>query len=351
MKEIFVNTSNEYSVLIGNDLLSQAAAQILRISKPCKVAIISDTNVWPLYGKVLQEGLNAANFETIHYCFQAGEASKNTQTYIDIVNFLAQNEITRTDLLIALGGGVVGDICGFAAATFLRGISYVQIPTSLLAMVDSSIGGKTAIDLPAGKNLLGAFYQPRLVLCDTNLLSTLPEHVFIDGCAEIIKYGILYDAQLFAHLLENGLKFDREYVISTCVKHKKDVVTQDEFDRGERQKLNLGHTIGHAIERLSDYTISHGNAVAIGTVIVTKAACSMKLCDGAVLQQIKTIMKAFHLSVKAQYSAEALTASALSDKKRTSNTINLIVPERIGSCKILTASIDQLQSIIEAGLS
>ena len=195
---------------------------------------------------------------------------------MELLNFLAENKLTRSDALIALGGGVVGDLTGFAAATYLRGIDYIQIPTTLLAAVDSSVGGKTAIDLPSGKNLVGAFYQPKLVLCDTDTLNTLPEDIFRDGCAEVIKYGVLYDAELFAHLDESGLSFDREAVIARCVELKRDVVAEDEFDRGKRQKLNLGHTIGHGIEACSGYGISHGKAVAMGMTIITKTPAKKK---------------------------------------------------------------------------
>ena len=193
MKEITVNASGKYQVLIGSDLLANVGGYISQIQNHCIAAIISDSNVWPLYGNIVENSLRSAGFTPVSFVFPAGEASKNADTYLRILNFLAENGVSRSDLLIALGGGVVGDITGFASATFLRGISYVQIPTTLLAMVDSSVGGKTAIDLPAGKNLVGAFKQPKLVLCDTVALNTLPRVQFLDGCAEVIKYGVLYD--------------------------------------------------------------------------------------------------------------------------------------------------------------
>ena len=185
---------SKYNVVIGCNLLATLGSQLLDVTiKPCKVAVISDSNVWPHYGDIVTQSLVSSGFSVVSFQFPAGESSKNASTYLQILNFLAENQITRSDAVLALGGGVTGDMTGFAAATYLRGVAYVQIPTSLLAMVDSSVGGKTAIDLPAGKNLVGAFYQPRLVLCDLNCLDTLPAPIFSDGCAEVIKYGVLYD--------------------------------------------------------------------------------------------------------------------------------------------------------------
>ena len=261
-----------------------------------------------------------------------------------MLNFLAENQITRSDCIIALGGGVVGDLTGFAAATYLRGIQYVQVPTSLLAMVDSSVGGKTAIDLGAGKNLAGAFHQPSLVLCDTDTLNTLPEEIFIDGCAEVIKYGILYDVDLFSHLEEKGLGFDRESVIRRCVELKRNVVMEDEFDTGARMKLNLGHTIGHGVEAVSNYAISHGKAVAIGMAIISRA---VRCADSG---RIEAILKQFRLPTTTEYCAADLFSHALSDKKRTGGTVNLIVPRAIGDCAIVPTPVDNLKSLIEAGL-
>ena len=186
MKNILVNTSHAYSVKIGSGLLASLGSETTAVCKAQKVAIISDSNVWPLYGEIATKSLEHAGLQVIPYVFSAGEESKNGQTYLAILNLLAENKLTRSDLIIALGGGVVGDLAGFAAASYLRGIRFIQVPTTLLAAVDSSVGGKTAIDLEAGKNLVGAFYQPSLVLCDTDTLQTLPAKVFRDGCAEIV---------------------------------------------------------------------------------------------------------------------------------------------------------------------
>jgi len=345
MKTISVTASHNYDVIIGNNLLAQLGAYTKNVlKKTCKIAIISESNVFPIYGKTAEESLMNTGFTVVSFVFPAGESSKNANTYLEILNFLAENHLTRSDAVIALGGGVTGDMTGFAAATYLRGIAYIQIPTTLLAMVDSSVGGKTAIDLPIGKNLVGAFYQPRLVLCDLNALDTLPQSVFCDGCAEVIKYGVLYDADLFAHLREKGLAFDRELVISRCVELKRNVVVQDEFDKGERQKLNLGHTIGHGIEAQSNFTITHGQAVAIGMSIVAKAGCK------DIYDELTAVIKKFNLPTKTDFTACQLYTSALSDKKRAGGTVNLIIPNAIGDCSIVPTPVEKLEAFIQEGL-
>lgn len=350
MKTVNVTASKNYSVHIGSGLMCRLGAMTAQVVSPCKAAIVSDSNVFPLYGEAAIDSLQMAGFQVVSFVFPAGEESKNGDTYLKLLNFLAQNQLTRSDCLVALGGGVVGDLTGFAAATYLRGIAYIQVPTTLLAAVDSSVGGKTAIDLPAGKNLAGAFYQPRLVLCDTDTLNTLPEDIFRDGCAEVIKYGVLYDPALFAHLSENGLAFHREDVIARCVELKRDVVAQDEFDHGERQKLNLGHTIGHGVEAQSHFSISHGKAVAIGMAIVSRSAAAVGICSDDTTSKIVTVIKAFGLPTDTCYTANQLFSSALSDKKRSGGTVNLIVPQAIGTCVILPTPISKLESFIQAGL-
>ncbi|MCD7755246.1 MAG: 3-dehydroquinate synthase [Firmicutes bacterium] len=350
MKTVPVHASRDYSVRIGAGLLSELGAQAAAVCQVGSAAIVSDSNVWPLYGESARSSLENAGFRVVHFIFPAGEASKNPGTYLEILNFLANNHLTRTDCVVALGGGVVGDIAGFAAATYLRGIPCIQVPTTLLAAVDSSVGGKTAIDLPAGKNLVGAFCQPRLVLCDLDALSTLPADDFRDGCAEVIKYGILYDAQLFAHLAGAGLAFRREDVIARCVALKRDVVAQDEFDTGVRQKLNLGHTVGHGVEIQSRFAISHGQAVAIGMAIISRAGAAMGICSPECRDEILSVLHTFGLPTSTSFSAQALYESALSDKKRTGGTVNLVIPQTIGCCILRPTPVAELKSLIEAGL-
>ena len=350
MKTITVSASRTYDIRIGHGLLTTLGEAVRDLGKVEKVFLVSDTQVYPLYGGAAEASLKAAGYSVSSFVFPAGEESKNGETFLKLLNALAQAGLSRSDLLVALGGGVVGDLAGFAAACYLRGIRFVQIPTTLLAAVDSSVGGKTAIDLPAGKNLAGAFYQPSLVLCDLDALDTLPEDIFRDGCAEVIKYGVLYDPELFSQLKASGLDFDREAVIARCVALKRDVVMEDEKDTGSRMKLNLGHTFGHAVEAHSRFTLSHGKSVAIGLAIIARASASMGICSEADAARIVSVLKAFGLPVQTQYTAEALLPYLLSDKKRSGGTVNLILPEAIGRCVVSPTPVSQLQSILQAGL-
>ena len=257
--------------------------------------------------------------------------------------------MTRTDVIVALGGGVVGDLAGFAAATYMRGIPYIQVPTTLLAAVDSSVGGKTAIDLDAGKNLVGVFYQPKLVLCDYTVLEALPPRIFVEGCAEVIKYGMIADKELF-YMMGNESQSDLEEVVSRCVEIKSDIVREDEFENGTRKMLNFGHTVGHAVEKLSNYNISHGKAVAIGMAIETMAAVRMGKCGINCYRELVDLLHKYGLPYTTRYSADDLSKVALSDKKRSGGKITLIVPEEIGICSLLDVEVNELKNIIESGL-
>ena len=342
MTEIRVAASKAYTVTVGRGLLEQIGSILLGTQTVC---IVSDQTVWKLFGEKVQYSCLQAGCQVCHFILAPGENSKNFENYLSLLNFLAENHLTRSDRIIALGGGVIGDLAGFAAATYLRGIGYIQVPTTLLAMVDSSVGGKTAIDLPAGKNLCGAFYQPEAVLCDLDTLDTLPPDVFRDGCAEVIKYAVLFDPELFSQLEQMGLDFDQEAVVTRCICHKRDVVAGDEFDLGNRNLLNLGHTVGHAIERCSNYTITHGSAVAIGIAVVSLAT----KCSDA--NRIVALLNAFDLPTTTSLPAQALWETALSDKKRSAYTLKLIVPNAIGECRIVHTDIHDLKTLIEEGLS
>lgn len=344
MKQIQINTDTPYTVSIGSGVLSTIGDVIRQLTKAEKVAIVSDKTVWNLHGSKLLQALAFCESTYCVFLISPGEQSKNLSVYGDLMNALAQNGLSRTDCILAFGGGVVGDLAGFAAATYLRGIPYIQIPTTLLAMVDSSVGGKTAIDLPAGKNLIGAFHQPAAVLCDTDLLTTLPADHFRNGCAEVIKYGVLYDEELFAHLEQHGKDFCLETVITRCVELKRNAVEQDTFDRGCRMLLNFGHTIGHAIEQCSNYSILHGQAVSAGMAIVSRAS---KCIDS---DRISSLLAQFDLPCSTTYSARDLAQAALSDKKRTGSSIQLILPQRIGSCSVTPIPVNDLPTFIEEGL-
>ena len=344
MKTVTVNASKQYAIHIGSGILGSVGEYAKTLGKASRAAIVSDSNVFPLYGEAVRNSLENAGFCAVSFVFPAGEESKSPAVYLELLNFLAENKLTRSDLIIALGGGVVGDLAGFAAATYLRGIRFIQLPTTLLAAVESSVGGKTAIDLPAGKNLVGAFCQPSLVLCDTDTLNTLPEDIFRDGCAEVIKYGVLYDEPFFRYLEKTGLSFDREAVIARCVELKRDVVMEDEFDTGARMKLNLGHTIGHGVEARSNFTRSHGKSVAIGMAIVARASH----CPDA--GRITGCLKCFGLPVTTHYSVEDIYCYTLHDKKRSGGMVNLILPRHIGCCEIVSTPVDNLKTFIEEGL-
>ena len=351
MNTISVSASKNYEVLVGSRLLSRLHTLIPQVTKAQSALIVSDSHVYPLYGTQVAEQLEMAGLRCCEsFVFPAGEESKNGQVYLQLLNHLAKNQITRSDCIIALGGGVVGDLTGFAAATYLRGIDFIQIPTTLLAAVDSSVGGKTAIDLDAGKNLAGAFYQPSLVVCDTDTLSSLPTAVYLDGCAEVIKYAVLFDPFLFEMLESCGPDFPAQEVITRCVSLKRDVVAEDEFDRGTRQLLNLGHTLGHGIEAGSHFTVSHGQAVANGMAMVAKAGEQYGITEAGLHRRLCSLLEKFRLPTKSPYDAQCIYTCALSDKKRSGGSVNLIIPEHIGHCRIHTIDIRHLPTFIEAGL-
>ena len=335
MNTIHVTASSSYDVLVGAGLLDKAGEYAAALTHAACAAVVSDDTVFPLYGETVCQSLRAAGLRVVSFVFPHGERSKNIGTFSQILNFLAENRLARTDLVVALGGGVVGDVTGFASACYLRGVAYIQIPTTLLAAVDSSVGGKTAIDLPAGKNLAGSFYQPRLVLCDTDTLASLPDGIFADGCAEVVKYAMYGNAPFFEELSQNGVKKQLSHVISTCVCMKRDVVCADEFDRGGRQILNFGHTFGHAVERCSDYTVPHGSAVAIGMVMISRAAVKRGLCGASVLDALLALLRALGLPTETAFSASELLDAACRDKKIAGGRLNLIVPRAVGRCEIM----------------
>ena len=264
MIRIPVSASRDYMVLIERGLLDHAGEEIRAVTKAEAAVLVAGKNVFPLYGERVMRSLEAAGLRVIPYVIEAGEGAKSLENYGKLLRFLLENRLSRSDVLVALGGGVTGDLTGFAAATYQRGIDFVQIPTTLLAMVDSSVGGKTAVNLETGKNQVGAFYQPAVVLCDPDVLKTLPEEEYRCGSAEVLKYGVLGNAAFFEELCRRPIREQEEHVIETCVCMKRDIVHEDEYDRGQRQLLNLGHSFGHAVEACSDFSILHGQAVAIG---------------------------------------------------------------------------------------
>ncbi|MBO4383126.1 MAG: 3-dehydroquinate synthase [Clostridia bacterium] len=349
IQTIHVTASRDYDVLIGSGLLKETGKHLRAVHAPCRVAVISDSNVAALYMDTVLASLKEEGFETLPFRFPAGERSKTLDVVSGMLDFIANHHLTRTDLIVALGGGVTGDMAGFAAATYLRGIDYVQIPTTLLAAVDSSVGGKTAVDLRAGKNLVGAFKQPLCVLCDIDTFDTLPEEVFRDGCAECIKYGVLESPSLLKIFSEGTAKEHIADVVAESVRIKADYVAKDEFDTGVRRFLNLGHTIGHAVERTAKYSLMHGHCVAIGMVMISRAGEKLGLTEPGTTDALIRICETNGLPVSCDYSAEALLESALSDKKRRGEQITLILPKKLGACMEHTVPVSELESILRLG--
>ena len=351
MKKIRIQAGRPYTVMVGEGIRTQAGRMIAdTLPEAASTVIISDTNVAPLYLEQIKDTIEQAGLSVYSKVIPAGEASKNLSVYSEILSFLAEQKLTRSDVIIALGGGVVGDLAGFAAATFLRGVPYVQIPTSLLAMVDSSVGGKTAVDLQAGKNLAGAFYQPSVVICDPEVLHTLPDSYLRDGCAEVIKYGVLEDEMLFSRLMTEGIRFDRVPVISRCIEIKAHYVAEDEFDQGLRQKLNLGHTFGHAIEASSHFAVTHGQAVAAGMCMIARASCALGFCRKSCVDAVEACVREFGLPDSSDKLAEELLPYVFSDKKRRADSISLIVPRQIGQCDVMTVGADDITSWLKGAL-
>jgi 3-dehydroquinate synthase len=351
MRTVRVNTKPGYDIHIGGGLLAQTGSLLSPVVAPCKAVLVSDTNVSALYGKTVEDALRTAGYEVHTLILAPGEETKSMQTLCDVLQFLCEWTLSRSDVIIALGGGVIGDVAGFAASVYLRGIPYVQIPTTFLAAVDSSVGGKTAVNLPAGKNLAGSFYQPHLVVCDTDALLTLPVEVYADGVSEAVKYGMIGSATLFDSLSRGVGLCDVEDVIAQCVVMKAAFVEDDEYDVGLRQMLNFGHTLGHAIEAQSDYTIPHGHAVAIGMVVFSRAAYKSGLCGEDIAPALIAALERNGLPVSCAFNASALAEAATADKKRRGGNITLVLPERIGRCFLHKLPMADLEGFIAGGLS
>ena len=350
MKAIHIGTSKPYDVIISAGILDRCGAILRPLLPGRKVLVATEDHVAPLYLERTLAALQSAGFETASFVFSAGEASKNTTVFLRLVDRMAEIALTRSDTVIALGGGVTGDLSGFASACYMRGIRYVQLPTTLLAAVDSSVGGKTAVDLAVGKNLLGAFHQPCAVLCDPDTLSTLPPETFSDGCGEVIKYGMYGNARLLRLLEKEDFHAHAEDIIAACVDMKRDIVERDEFDTGARQILNFGHTFAHAIEALSRFEISHGHAVGTGMRIITAAAVNKEYCPGECLEILDALLDKYGLDKRCAYPAEDLVKAAMRDKKRNGDLITLAIPTGVGTSKLLTVDTADLLSWAKAGL-
>jgi 3-dehydroquinate synthase len=346
--------SRSYAIKISGGLLAQLGAECAQLKLGQRCAVITDSNVGKHFAKAALKSLAASGFQTVLITVPAGETSKRIAVVEKCYDQLAAHRLERKSFIVALGGGVVGDLAGFVAATYLRGIPFVQVPTTLLAQVDSSVGGKTGVNLSAGKNLVGAFYQPQLVLCDLDALKTLPKREYISGLAEVIKYGIIYDAVLFAQLERNLPKLLQRdpatlrTVIARCCEIKADVVGEDETDNGLRAILNFGHTIGHAIENSSGYgKFLHGEAIAIGQVAAAGLSKQVLGLPSGDAERIEKLFVAAGLPVKIKLNAaqrqKLFTAMKL-DKKVSGGEVTFVLAEKIGrvkfGCKVATAAIN-----------
>lgn len=346
MRKFTVNVENGYDILIEKGLLAKAGELIKSVLPSNKITLISDSNVYKLYGDKVKASIEAQGYQVFTYIFKAGEASKKTDTVIDIVEFMADKGLTRGDGVVALGGGVCGDMAGFAAAIYLRGIKFVQIPTSLLAQVDSSVGGKTGVNLPQGKNLCGAFHQPSMVIIDPNVLDTLSPHSFSDGMGEVIKYGCIKSKPLFERLADENPNDFIEDMIFECVDIKRAIVENDEKEQGERALLNFGHTCGHAIEKLWNFeTISHGEAVGIGMVMISKASEKLGLTEQGTADKIASVLKKYNLKTKDIHGTDEIVSAMSADKKRTGTGIKLVMLKNIGESFIKPVSNTEIAKI------
>ena len=342
MKKITVNTETPYSVLIGTGLLVRSGELISEVLPSGKAAIFADDTVYRLYGSVVENSLRAAGKETHAFVFPHGESSKRAKYYLEGLDFLAANGFDRTDAVVALGGGVTGDLAGFIASTYLRGIAYVQVPTTLLAQVDSSVGGKTGIDLDAGKNLAGTFWQPRLVIADIGTLSTLPAEERDNGIGELVKYAVLDGGEMYS-LMSEGLDGREERAVALAVDSKRRIVEADEKEGGIRRLLNLGHTVAHAIEKLSDYTVGHGKAVATGMAYVARASRKYFGLSDDEYEAVAALLKKYSAEEYAPYGVKELSMAATVDKKTAGGFINLVVIGGIGNCRTEKIALNELE--------
>lgn len=355
-----INTERPYKVHIGTFLLEQVG-QIARKAVPGagRALVVTDSNVGPLYGAPVMDGLEAAGFDAELAMFEAGEKSKTMETLSTVLERAAGAGLTRGDVIVALGGGVVGDVAGLAAATYMRGVALVQVPTSLLAMVDSSVGGKTAVNLGAGKNLAGAFWQPSAVVADIGCLGTLEDAQLADGCAEVVKHAVIADAELFEELERTPLtpellKTDLArvaWLIARNIDIKRAVVVQDEREAGIRKLLNFGHSIGHGLEAAEGYRLGHGTCVGIGMVAIASASVTAELCPEDVPERIARLLKAHGLSLAFDAEPERVYEEALHDKKRSGDLIELVVPRGVGAAALAPTPVDEFRRILEVGLA
>jgi 3-dehydroquinate synthase len=350
--KVKINAGKPYDVIIEKGILSEIAENLPEKMGGTAV-IITDNNVKPLYEQTVKKSLTDAGYKVLTHAFESGEKHKTPEELVSILNFLAENKVTRSDFIVALGGGIVGDMAGFAAGIYLRGIRYIQVPTTFLAAIDASVGGKTAVNLNAGKNLAGLFYQPEIVICDPETFATLGDLTFADGVSEAVKHGFILDDSFYYKLkgrTRAEYMNDIVKIVARNVEIKGEIVAADEFEKGKRQLLNFGHTAGHAIEKCTEHAVSHGQAVAAGMTIMARAAYKKGYCSTDFSGEIEAAFSGFQGILNMDFSAEKIYEAALSDKKRSGEKINIIIPESVGKCVIKEINAEELLEIFRLGL-
>lgn len=349
MEKVTVNASTSYDILIDKGLIDKCGELIKDIKPKGKCAVITDDNVDRFYGERVMTSLKSADIEAAKFVFPHGEASKNHSTLIAIYDFLAEHGFTRSDYIAALGGGVVGDTAGFAAATYMRGIDFVQIPTTVLSQADSSVGGKTAVDISAGKNLVGLFHQPRLVIADTETLSSLTPEFFSDGMAEVVKHGMIKSAELFDLLSAQDIKANLVDIMKRNVTIKGQVVKNDEREKGERMLLNFGHTLGHALEKYYNFTgLTHGCAVAVGMSTFTHIAERRGMCKAGVADKLDALLTKCGLPITDPAPMDELFRLSLGDKKHLANGMNIVICSDIGKSEVVKMSVEEYEKLLKS---
>lgn len=347
MEKVSINASRKYEVLIDKGLLDKAGELIAPLTGSKRACIITDDNVDRLYGERTVASLNSSGISAEKFVFPHGEPSKNHTTLLKIYDFLAEKGFTRSDFIIALGGGVVGDTAGFAAATYMRGIDFVQIPTTVVAQSDSSVGGKTAVDITAGKNLVGAFHQPRLVICDTDTLNTLTPEFFSDGMAEVIKHGMIKSSELFDILSSKDIKENIVDIMKRNVSIKGQVVENDEREKGERMLLNFGHTLAHALEKYYDFSgLTHGCAVSIGMSVFTHIAERRGMCASGVADKLDALLTKCGLPLTDPAPIDELFRLSLGDKKHLSSGMNIVICSDVGKSEVVKMSVGEYENFL-----
>lgn len=350
MEKVTVNASTKYDILIDKGILDDCGKFISEIKKTTlKAAVITDDNVDRFYGDRVMNSLKKAGFKAEKFIFPHGEASKNHKTLLDIYEFLVAKDFTRSDFIVALGGGVVGDTAGYAAATYMRGIDFIQIPTTVVSQSDSSVGGKTAVDINGGKNLVGAFHQPRLVICDTDTLNTLTPEFFADGMAEVIKHGMIKSPELFEILSTKDIKENIVDIMKRNVSIKGQVVENDEREKGERMLLNFGHTLAHALEKYYNFTgLSHGYAVSIGMSVFTHIAERRGMCNPGVADKLDALLVKCGLPITDDAPLDELYKLSLHDKKHLASGMNIVICTDIGKSKVVKMSVEEYAEFLRS---